>query len=34
MATQSKSFIDNLGKIYGVYAGSFIGFVIVLAILE
>jgi cation/acetate symporter len=35
MATQaSKSFVDNLGKIYGGYAGGFVGFVIVLAILE
>src|SRR5512147_2494688 len=35
MANQtSKSFVDNLGKIYGVYAGGFIGFVIILAILE
>jgi cation/acetate symporter len=34
--TQSggKSFIDNLGKIYGIYTGGFAGFVIVLAILE
>ncbi len=29
-----KSFIDNLGRIYGIYTGGFIGFVIVLAILE
>ena len=35
MANQtSKRFVDNLGKIYGVYAGGFIGFVIILAILE
>ena len=31
--TTSKSFVDNLGKIYGGYAGGFIGFVIILAIL-
>lgn len=29
-----KSFLDNLGKIYGIYTGSFIGFVLVLAVLE
>ena len=34
MATQSKRFVDNLGKIYGGYAGGFIGFVIILAIME
>src|SRR5207247_9546284 len=35
MATKtSNSFIDSLGKIYGFYAGGFIGFVIILAILE
>src|SRR6266542_361376 len=35
MANQtSKRFVDNLGRIYGVYAGGFIGFVIILAILE
>jgi cation/acetate symporter len=37
MATQtqaSKGFIANLGRIYGGYAGGFIGFVIILAILE
>jgi cation/acetate symporter len=35
MATQtSNSFIANLGKIYGGYAGGFIGFVIILGILE
>ncbi len=27
-------FINNLGKVYGIYTGGFIGFVIVLAILE
>ncbi|MGH7003626.1 MAG: sodium:solute symporter family transporter, partial [Alphaproteobacteria bacterium] len=30
----SASFISNLGKIYGGYAGGFIGFTILLAILE
>jgi cation/acetate symporter len=36
MAQQVKKgdFIDNLGKIYGIYTGSFAAFVIVLAILE
>jgi len=34
MATTSKRFVDNLGKIYGGYAGGFIGFVIILAIME
>src|SRR5919108_1342655 len=34
MATAKTSFLDNLGKIYGIYTGGFIGFVIVLAILE
>jgi cation/acetate symporter len=34
MATARSSFIDNLGKIYGIYTGGFAGFVIVLAILE
>jgi cation/acetate symporter len=29
-----QAFLDNLGKIYGGYAGGFIGFVILLAILE
>jgi cation/acetate symporter len=33
--SQSKgAFLDNLNKIYGIYAGGFIGFVIFLAILE
>lgn len=26
-------FLSNLGRIYGIYTGSFVGFVIVLAIL-
>jgi cation/acetate symporter len=37
MAEQAKasgSFIDNLGKIYGLYTGGFFAFVILLAILE
>ena len=37
MSTQSagaSDFIKNLGKMYGVYTGGFIGFVIFLAILE
>jgi cation/acetate symporter len=35
MATSSSNaFVSNLGKIYGGYAGGFIGFVIILAILE
>ena len=33
-ASASNSFVANLGKIYGTYTGSFIGFVIILAILE
>ena len=28
------NFVDNLGKIYGVYLGGFIGFVVLMAILE
>ncbi|WP_119390015.1 sodium:solute symporter family protein [Taklimakanibacter lacteus] len=38
MATESKTasgdFLNNLGKVYGIYAGGFLGFVILLAILE
>jgi cation/acetate symporter len=37
MATQtagSSDFIKNLGKMYGTYTGGFIGFIILLAILE
>ena len=37
MATQSATssdFIKNLGRMYGTYTGSFIGFIILLAILE
>ena len=28
------NFLDNLGKVYGIYTGSFVAFVIILAILE
>ena len=35
MATQLKgSFLDNLGKVYAIYTGGFIAFVILLGILE
>ncbi len=34
MATQQDAFIANLGRIYGVYVGGFVGFVILMAILE
>jgi cation/acetate symporter len=36
MAQQAAKtgFVANLGKIYGIYTGSFIGFVLVLAVLE
>jgi cation/acetate symporter len=34
MATSKGSFLDNLGKIYAMYTGGFIGFVILLAIGE
>ena len=37
MATQTSgedNFIKNLGKIYGLYTGGFLAFVILLAILE
>ena len=37
MATQSSGesdFINNLGKIYGYYAGGFLAFVVFLALLE
>src|SRR5919109_3950703 len=33
MATRS-GFVANLGKIYGIYTGGFIGFIILMAILE
>src|SRR5688572_26107025 len=32
--TSSKGFVANLGKIYGGYTGGFIGFVLLLAVLE
>lgn len=34
MSAPKGDFISNLGKIYGIYTGGFVGFVIVLAILE
>ncbi|HUF87907.1 MAG TPA: sodium:solute symporter family protein [Thermohalobaculum sp.] len=34
MATQQDAFIANLGRIYTVYVGGFVGFVILMAILE
>ena len=37
MTTQtagSSDFIKNLGRMYGTYTGGFIGFIILLAILE
>ena len=38
MATESKAgsgdFLNNLGKVYGIYAGGFLAFVAVLAVLE
>jgi cation/acetate symporter len=37
MATQTSSssdFIKNLGRIYGIYTGTFLGFVVLIAILE
>ena len=30
----ATGFVTNLGKIYGIYTGSFIGFVLLLAVLE
>src|ERR671918_1017382 len=33
MATRA-GFVENLGKIYGIYTGGFIGFIILMAILE
>ena len=32
--SEKKGFLDNLGKIYGFYTGGFLGFVVILAILE
>ena len=34
MAATRGDFVSNLGRIYGIYTGGFIGFVIILAILE
>lgn len=34
MAARRGDFVSNLGRIYGLYTGGFIGFVIILAILE
>ncbi len=34
MAQERDVFVANLGRIYGIYTGGFLGFVIVLAILE
>ena len=34
MAVMKGDFIQNLGKIYAIYTGGFIGFTIFLAILE
>jgi cation/acetate symporter len=34
MATTKNAFIDNLGKIYGIYTGGFAAFVVFLGILE
>ena len=36
MATKTGSgdFVDNLGKVYGIYTGGFAAFVVLLAILE
>jgi cation/acetate symporter len=37
MATQTSGesdFVSNLGRIYGIYTGGFVAFVILLAILE
>jgi cation/acetate symporter len=34
MATQSNVFTSNLGRIYTIYTGSFVGFVVLLGILE
>jgi cation/acetate symporter len=32
--SQGADFTDNLGKVYGIYTGGFIGFVLLLAVLE
>ena len=34
MSKNNDDFINNLGRIYGIYTGGFLGFVIVIAILE
>ena len=38
MATQTQAgsgdFVNNLGKIYGIYTGGFVAFIILVAILE
>src|SRR5690606_17578871 len=33
-AKMKGDFVSNLGKVYGIYTGGFVGFVILLAILE
>ena len=33
-AAANSSFLNNLGRIYGIYTGTFVGFVIVIGILE
>ena len=33
-AAANSSFINNLGRIYGMYTGTFAGFVVVIGILE
>ncbi len=33
-AAANSSFLNNLGKIYGIYTGTFAGFVIFIGILE
>ena len=33
-ATETSDFIKNLGRMYGLYTGGFVGFIIFLAILE
>lgn len=34
MATQQDAFVANLGRIYGIYVGGFVGFVVLMAIFE
>ena len=31
---KSTNFIDNLPRVYGIYTGGFIGFIIIMAIAE